>query len=177
LSEEELRKLAEAKAYLERRIGELEAEVTSLKSLVEIVDVLLAEKSFKKVKLPRAPEPEAPTQSIPIKTEDGVHLADLDVFKDHIVVRIDEGLKLDPGSPPLKAFLIGKVLEPLQAKDLEAVKAGEIPPEKAISYELDQEEGRVRGLVIRNYGTEKRLLELKNAIRWTLRRAYERSKA
>jgi hypothetical protein len=31
--------------------------------------------------------------------------------------------------------------------------------------------------VIRNYGTEKRLLELKNAIRWTLRRAYERSKA
>ncbi|MEM2882497.1 MAG: hypothetical protein QXL35_04570, partial [Candidatus Bathyarchaeia archaeon] len=80
------------------------------------------------------------------------------------------------GAPPLGAVLIGKVLDPLQAKDLEAVKAGEIPPDKAISYELDQEDGRVRGLIIRNYGTEKRLLELKNAIRWTRRRAYERSK-
>ncbi|MEM2988681.1 MAG: hypothetical protein QXU06_02055 [Candidatus Bathyarchaeia archaeon] len=176
MSEEDLKRLAEAKAFLERRIGELEAEVANLRSLVEVVDVLLAERSFKKVKLPKAPEAEAPVQSIPIKTEDGVHLADLDVFKDHMAVRIDEGLKLDAGSPPLRAFLIGKVLDPLQAKDLEAVKAGEIPPDKAISYELDQEDGRVRGLIIRNYGTEKRLLELKNAIRWTLRRAYERSK-
>ncbi len=175
MSEEDLKRLADAKAFLERRIGELEAEAANLRSLVEVVDVLLAEKSFKRVKLPKA-ELEAPTQSIPIKTEDGVHLADLDVFKDHMVVRIDEGLKLDAGSPPLRAFLIGKVLEPLQAKDLEAVKAGEIPPDMAISYELDQEDGRVKGLIIRNYGTEKRLLELKNAIRWTLRRAYERSK-
>lgn len=176
MSEEDLKKLADAKAFLEKRIGELEAEVASLKSLVEVVDVLLAERSFKKVKLPKAPEAEAPLQSIPIKTEDGVHLADLDVFRDHMVVRIDEGLRLDVGSPPLRAFLIGKVLDPLQAKDMEAVKAGEIPPDKAISYELDQEDGRVRGLTIRNYGNERRLLELKNAIRWTLRRAYERSK-
>jgi hypothetical protein len=176
LSEEDLKRLAGAKAFLQRRIGDLEAEVANLKSLAEAIDVLLAEKSFKRVELSKAQEPKGPAQSIPIRTEDGIHLADLEVFEDRVVVKVDEGLKLDSGSPPLRSFLIGKVLEPLQAKDSEAVRRGEIPPEGAMSYELDQEGGYVRGLTIRNYGTEKRLLELKNAIRWTLRRAYDRSK-
>ncbi|MEM0089832.1 MAG: hypothetical protein QXF84_00615, partial [Nitrososphaerota archaeon] len=47
--EEKLKKLAMAKSYLERRIGELSDEIESLRLLVSIVDEQLTTKSFKTV--------------------------------------------------------------------------------------------------------------------------------
>jgi hypothetical protein len=46
-----------------------------------------------------------------------------------------------------------------------------------LSYDVEQEDGRLKAIVIRNYGDDRRLLELKNAIRWTLRRMYEKTPA
>ena len=65
----------------------------------------------------------------------------------------------------------------MQAKDKEAAVAGTIQPDAILTYSVEQEGGKLKSIHIQNYGDERRLLELKNAIRWTFRRMYEKAAA
>ena len=177
------KKLAEMKSFLERRIKQQEEEVSSLRSFLEVVDSLLAERSFRPVEItPKTTVADAapasshgPSDSVPIMTTDGVRIASIAADREGIHIMPESNVKLDPDSPPLRAFLVGKVLEPMQAKDREAASAGAIPPESILTYNLEQEGDRLKAIHIQNYGDDRRLLELKNAIRWTLRRMYEKT--
>jgi len=176
------KKLAEMKSFLERRIKLQEEEVNSLRSFLEVVDSLLAERSFRQVEI--GPEtqalaktiakPSAPSNSIPIMTTSGVAIASIIIDGDGMHVVPDHSVRLDSNSPPLRAFLLGKVLDPMQTKDREAASSGAIPPESILSYDLAQEDGYLKAIHIKNCGDDRRVLELKNAIRWTLRRMYEK---
>lgn len=187
--EESIRKLAEAKAYLEKRMADIQEEASKIKSILEVVDTSLAEKSFKKVELPPS-KPQEPRsapigpsqedilrQAVPLKTPEGIHLADMSQTDDELIITPAPGMKFDVASPPFRAFLIGRVLEPMRSRDNASVKVGELSPEKVLSYTVEQDENLVRALAVKNYGDERRLQELKNAIRWTLRRMYERTLA
>jgi hypothetical protein len=110
-------------------------------------------------------------------TTDGFRIASIAFDQQGLHVVPESNVKLDSDSPPLRAFLVGKVLEPMQAKDREAVAAGAIPPESILAYNLEQEDDHLKAVHIQNYGDDRRLLELKNAIRWTLRRMYEKTSA
>jgi hypothetical protein len=179
------KKLAEMKSFLERRIKQQEEEVNSLRSFLEVVDSLLAERSFRQVEI--APKTESPppakvpartvSDSVPIMTTDGVRIASIAFDQQGLHVVPESNVKLDSDSPPLRAFLVGKVLEPMQAKDREAAAAGAIPPESILTYNLEQEDDHLKAVHIQNYRDDRRLLELKNAIRWTLRRMYEKTSA
>jgi len=178
--QEIVKKLAKLKSFLEKRINELNEEASNLKALAEIVDEYLTERSFKKVEVPKIEEEQTPVQVASqkvtsIKTVDGVHLGDLIVEEKNLMLNLDPYIKFDANSPPLKAFLIAKVLEPMSKKDEEAVKSGKINENEAFSYAIEDEGGFVKRILIKNFGDEKRLTELTNAIRWTLRRMYERS--
>jgi hypothetical protein len=187
--DESIRKLAEAKAYLEKRMADIQEEASKIKSILEVVDTSLAEKSFKKVELPPS-KPQEPRsapigpsqedilrQAVPLKTPEGMHLADMSQTDDELIITPAPGMKFDVASPPFRAFLIGRVLEPMRSRDNASVKVGELSPEKVLSYTVEQDENLVRALAVKNYGDERRLQELKNAIRWTLRRMYERTLA
>jgi|YelNatPaOPRAMG01_1025707.scaffolds.fasta_scaffold55820_2 hypothetical protein len=175
-----VKKLAKLKSFLEKKINELNEESSNLKALAEIIDEYLTEKSFKKVEVPKVEEiqplPQAAPQKVTsIKTVDGVHLGDLIVEEKSLTLNLDPYIKFDVNSPPLKAFLIAKVLEPISKKDDEAVKSGKLNEKEAFSYVIEDENGFVKRILIKNFGDEKRLTELTNAVRWTLRRMYERS--
>jgi hypothetical protein len=171
------------KSFLERKIRQQEEELTSLRSFLEVVDSVLAEKSFRKVEIipsgetaVRSTIPQrAVSDNVPIITADGARIASVVVDNGGLHVIPEPGVKLDSDSPPLRSFLLAKVLDPMQAKDKEAASSGAISPESILGYELEQEEGLLKAIHIRNYGDDRRLLELKNAIRWTLRRMYERT--
>ena len=177
------KKLAEMKTFLERRLKQQEEEVTYLRSFIEVVDSLLAERSFRPVEISETAEtvskPKADTRpaadSIPIMTVEGVRIGSIQVEQDALHITSAPDVNLDPNSPPLRSFLLAKVLEPMQTKDREAASAGALPPEKILSYNLEQEDDRLKAVHIQNYGDDRRLLELKNAIRWTLRRMYEKT--
>jgi len=176
-NDEVIKVLAEIKSYFEKRLNELEQETSMLKSFLKVVDDLLAEKSFKKVEIPKAvvEMPKAqPIQAIPITSSDGVHLADFQITENEIIVLPDSRIKFDINTPPLRTFLVKKVLEQMQAKDKEMASKGEITPDKIISFRIETEENYLKSLIIKNYRDEKRLNELKNAIRWTLKRMYEK---
>src|SRR5437899_4283714 len=52
-NEASLKRLADLKAYLQKRVGEHEEEVKTLRSFMEVVDSLLAERSYKRMELPK----------------------------------------------------------------------------------------------------------------------------
>ncbi len=171
------------KTFLERRIKQQEDEVNYLRSFVEVVDSLLAERSFRPVEIsvPAETEPKPQTVSttssgsIPVMTVDGFRIGSIQTEQGALHVTPAPEVNLDSNSPPLRSFLLAKVLEPMQAKDKEAATAGTIPPERILTYNVEQEDDRLKAIHIQNYGDDRRLLELKNAIRWTLRRMYEKT--
>jgi len=185
--EESVRKLAEAKAYLEKRMTELQEEASKIELILEAVDTALAEKSFKKVELPPSviqeptslqpahPPETTLRQTMPLRTPEGIHLADMSQTESELTITPTPGMRFDVTSPPFRAFLVGRVLEPMRNRDTASAKSGELTPDKILSYSIEQDGNLIKTLTVRNYGDERRIQELKNAIRWTLRRMYERS--
>jgi len=187
--EDSVRRLAEVKAYLEKRMLEIQDEASKLKSLLEVVDASLAEKSFRKMEVPKpmppSPAPSSPTvpqvegfrQVVPLKTPDGVHLADASETETELTVTPAPGMKFDVTAPPFRAFLVGRVLEPMRNRDDATARAGQMNPDNVLSYAIEQDGNLMKKLAVKNYGDDRRLQELRNAIRWTLRRIYERTQA
>jgi len=189
LSKEEdsdLKRLAEMKAYLEKKISESERETERLRSFLQAVDSILAEKSFRRVRIPVETEatsaPEAPeskerlaSEVWPITTPEGVHLADLQITDSELALIPDSKIRYEVASPPLRAFFIARVLDPMHTKDEESLKAGQLVADKVLTYEISDDGGALKSLRVRNYGDQRRLTELRNAIRWTVRRMYEKT--
>lgn len=180
----DLKRLAEMKAYLEKKIVDSEREAERLRSFLEVVDSLLTEKSFRHVKI--SPEATAvpeeveearkqPSEVWPITSPEGAHLADLEITESEITLVPDPGIKYEVASPPLRAFLVARVLDPMHAKDQEAARAGQLSANNVLVYEVEDDGGVLKALRVRNYGGQGRLSELRNAMRWTIRRMYEKT--
>jgi hypothetical protein len=177
--EKTTKRLAELKSYLEKKVAEHQNEIHDLQSFLETVDNILAEKSYRRVQLPKAIT-EAPTQvdSNPpqtIRTISGVLLADIFVDGQDLRIVPSKDIKFDANAPPLRSFLVGKVLEPLHVKDEESTRKQQLSPDQVLSYEIDREATVLKQIHVKNYGDERRLNELKNALRWTFRRMYEKT--
>ena len=181
LQERSTKKLAELKAYLEKKAVEHEEEIRTLRSFLGIVDTLLAERSYRRMEVSKAMMEETPvvhvTEPPPqsIRTMAGVHLADVYVEGPDLKIVPVENIRFDVNAAPLRSFLVGKVLEPMKVKDLEAVQKQELSPDRVLSYEIDQDSSILKKLQIRNFGDERRLNEIRNGVRWTLRKIYEKT--
>jgi len=179
IQEKTTKRLAELKSYLEKKVAEHQAEIHNLQSFLETVDNILAEKSYRRVQLPKSvPETSATSGSNPpqtIRTISGVLLADIFVEGQDIRIVPSKDIKFDANAPPLRSFLVGKVLEPLHVKDEESTRKQELSPAQVLSYEIDKEATLLKQIHVKNYGDERRLNELKNALRWTFRRMYEKT--
>lgn len=84
--------------------------------------------------------------------------------------------KFDVGTPPFKAFLVDKVLMRMHEVDQEAVRKGELMPDEALSFDIKTDGNILREILVRNI-TPQRERELRSAIRWTLEKMYEKTRA
>ena len=180
LQEQTTRKLAELKAYLQKKLVEHEDEIKTIRSFLDTVDGLLAEKSYRKVEIPRSViEAVAAGPSVPlgqvITTMSGVALAEVYVEGQGLRVVPSPALRLDANAAPLRAFLLGKVLEPMRVADEEAARKHGLSADKVLSYKVDQEGTLFKQLHVINYGDARRLNEIRNAVRWALRKMYEKT--
>ncbi len=177
--EKTTKRLAELKSYLEKKVAEHQNEIHDLQMFLETVDNILAEKSYRRVQLPKSiPEVPAAINLNPpqtIRTISGVLLADIFVEGQDIRIVPSKDIKFDANAPPLRSFLVGKVLEPLHVKDEESTRKQELSPDHVLSYDIDREANSLKQIHVKNYGDERRLNELKNALRWTFRRMYEKT--
>ncbi len=197
--EDKIRKTAELRSMLQKRVNELQTELDQLKALLEFVNSTLLEKGFKKPEIkPVAPPPTvteeaippspAPAkmpevapplpesaQAIPIKTVTGELLADLYTDDESMRVILAKDKQFTADTPPFTAFLVQRVLAKMHEKDRESASAGEMPPDQILSYEITQEADVIREINIKNVGSD-RARELKSSIRWTLEKMYEKMK-
>jgi len=199
--EDKMRKIAELRTMLEKRVNQLQIEVEQLRALLDFVNSALIEKGFKKPEITKPatpapiteemapPSPPSPAlteetappvleyaQAIPIKTVTGELLANMYLNEDSLRVVIAQNREFTVDTPPFMAFLVERVLAKMQEKDRESASAGEIPPDKILSYEIIKDGDVIRELNIRNTGAE-RARELKSTIRWTLEKMYEKMKS
>jgi len=180
---EKMRKLAEFKSLLEKKIAEAEAELGNLKLLLEFVNKTLLEKGFKRAEIAKPKPTETPVvppvmeyeTAVPLKTVTGDLLANLYVSPGSMRITIAEDKTFNIKVPPFQQFLIERVLNKMQEKDRETVSKGELAPENIFSYELILDGDIIREIVIRNV-TSERQRELKSSIHWTLEKMYEKIK-
>lgn len=185
MEDENLRKIAGLREILEERIKSLEAEIEGLKIILEFVNNLLLEKSFRRVEeitaqkiteaAPTPPPAKEPTKIIPLKTSSGELLANIYVEDKNLRVIPEADKKFDYKTPPFESFLIEKVLTKMREVDQEAVKRGELMPDEALSFNVKLEGDIIREIFIRNVSPQ-RERELRSAIRWTLEKMYEKTK-
>ncbi|MBS7641255.1 MAG: hypothetical protein QXJ19_06590 [Candidatus Bathyarchaeia archaeon] len=187
MEEVKLKKIAELREILEERIRNLEAEIEGLRIILEFVNNILLEKSFRRadeIVLTGVPEAapiaqppvlKEPSRTIPLKSSTGELLANIYVEDRNLRIVPEPGKKFDVNTPPFEAFLIEKVLNKMREIDQEAVRRGELKPEEAISYEIKRDGNIIKEIFIQNV-TPQRERELRSAIRWTLEKMYEKTR-
>jgi len=166
--------------------------------VLSFLDEALAERSFRRVEAAPpaapvpAPEPEPspvaqapPTaaapieyrQVIPLKSSDGFLLGTMYVSDEDARITPSSDLKLNVSIPPFQPFFLNRVLEPMVRRDQEAMAAADVQPGRRFSYEVVEDGGLLREIVIRNYGDERRLREVRSSARWTLEKMYEKTRS
>ena len=190
---EKIKKMAEFRAWLEKRIEEVETELGGLRVLLEFTDTSLLKEGFKRAEMvkPTPTPPEAmpatppetalplPTmeygETIPLKTVTGDLLADMHIAEDSMRIVLPKDKNFDVKTPPFTSFLVERVLAKMQEKDHEAAGTGDIAPDNILSYNIIRDGDTIREVTIKNVRPE-RLQELKSTIRWTLEKMYEKMK-
>jgi hypothetical protein len=184
LDEDVVEKLMELRTYLENRLKEIEEESERLRVLAKLVEEVLVSRSFRVAETlqPTPPsEGEAPSpaadleESVPLTTAYGVSLAALVVTPPTVRIIPVEELEFRLQTPPFQSFFVARILETMRAKDEDAARKGEVLPEDALSYDIVTEGDVIKEVVVKNYGGETRLREIKSACRWTLEKMYERT--
>jgi hypothetical protein len=188
---EKLKALVAFKKRLEKRIDELDSEITELNAMLETVNSILLEKGFKRGDMKEVAPPtqtavaeeEPPLQPttetegvIPLKTMNDEPLAIIYVNKDSLHVLPDDSKSFSVNTPPFNPFLVERVLAKMREKDDELVKMGQLTPERMFTYDIVCEGDLIREIVIKNADAE-RLRELKSSIRWTLEKMYEKMRS
>jgi hypothetical protein len=177
-----IKKLAEFKTLLEKKITDAEADLGNLKILLEFVNKILLEKGFKRAEIAKPGPAKAsvlpPVMEyktvIPLKAVTGELLANLYMSHESMRVTIAEDKKFNVKTPPFQQFLIERVLGKMQEKDNEAASKGEMAFNKVFSYELILDGDAIRDILIKNV-TADRMRELRSSVHWTLEKMYEKA--
>jgi hypothetical protein len=187
--EDLVKSLADLKKYLEDRLSALTAEVENLKLLIKLVDEALARTSFKPASalevarevVQQAPPP--PPQPRGLETETLILassrmgnklLGKMYIGEGYLRIVPAQDLELNMNIPPFRQFLVEKVLEEMKRKDREAAERGEIREGEVIDYEVKAKGDILAEIFVKNITDDRRIRELKNAVRWTFERMLEK---
>lgn len=169
--EEKIKSLAEIKKYLEQKIIELNKEIDMIKMILSIVNEQLVAKSFKQIEIPKAQAPKEAEELREIRSRKGDLLGTIQIASNIIRITPSPEIELSQETRPFKSFFIKKVLDGMVKKDKKSIDSGQLQPGMEISYDILQDGKYIKEIIIKNYGSENRLKEIINAIRWTLETA------
>ena len=178
--EEEIKKIADLRELLEERIKSLEAELEGLRALLDFVNNLLIERSFKRAgeiakPVETAPPPTAEKilRTVPLKTVSGELLANMHVEEGQISIVPASDKQFNVNTPPFTAFLVERIFKKMRIKDQDLVRQGRLMPNEVFYYEIKKEGDILREIRIRNVDPQ-REREIRSATRWTLEKMYDK---
>jgi hypothetical protein len=187
-SDEQLKKAADLKLWIESRIQELQDEIDKLKDAQAVVDTVLRTSSFRPASQvisappPRAKEPPRQVDEggpIPEMRElrrdkGGETIAIAHITPDKVSIEPVGEVSLSTDTPPFKSFLMGKILNGMKTKDEELAGKGQVNRNKEIRFSVAEKNGRITSLTIENYRESERLTEILNTVGWTFSRMLEK---
>lgn len=193
-----MKRLVEFKKKLEIRIEELNSDLKDSQAMLETVNSLLVEKGFKRLEISKESiqeETSLPERQLgearsvascppsvrdsnvtPLQTATGELLANLYVEGDSLRVVLAEDKNFHINTPPFTQFFMERILQKMQERDSELVRAGELSQEDILCYNVSREGDVIREISVKNIGSD-RLKELKSSVRWTLEKMYEKMKS
>jgi hypothetical protein len=200
--EEEVKRAAELKEYLETRISELELELAHLKDMMAVIDATLRRSSFvpaavlrssseiasssmneqKSSKAPRMAEAIASAAVAGSndqmrelrRSKDGKILATAHVEPEKIVIVPEQGSKFSQVTPPFQSFFLNRILKGYQTKDEEQSKSGSLPEDQVLTFNVQEYEGNISSITITNYRDRVRLNEILSTATWAFTRMLEK---
>ncbi len=184
-SEEQLRRNADLKLWIETRIAELQEEIDRLKEALTVVDSVLRASTFRPAsELPPSLPPARPAEMEVAEPIPEIRELKRDKSGETIAVAqvTDRRLKIEPvaeitlrvDTPPFKSFLLGKILAGMKSNDEEAVAKGRLKKGDELKYSLTEKNGKIAALVVENYREKERLTEILNTVSWTFSRMLEK---
>jgi hypothetical protein len=186
-SDEQLKKAADLKLWIESRIGELQEEIEKLREAQTLVDAVLRSSSFRPASEVVSPPPRA--SGAPRSVDEGGQIPEMrelrrdrggetiaiaQVTRDRVVIEPVAEVVLNSDTPPFKSFLVGKILTGMKSKDDELAAKGRIPKGKEMHFNVAEKAGRISNISIENYRENERLTEILNTVGWTFSRMLEK---
>ena len=186
-TEDQLRRNAELKLWMETRIAELQEEMDRLKEALSVIDSVLRASSFKPAaelasSAPRTPvavPEEATEEAIPEMRElrrdkGGETIALAQVTRQKLKIEPVAEVSLKADTPPFKSFLLGKILAAMKVADEEAVSKGRLKKGDELKFTLTEKGGKISALLIENYREKERMNEILSTVSWTFSRMLEK---
>jgi hypothetical protein len=198
-NEDEVKKAAEMREWLEEKIAEAETELSRLRDMQSMVDSILRKTSFVPATELRANTPiQSKAQSsektgIQVKSEmqaplvktgeeprllrrssDGKLIATAFVTPEKIVIVPSSDVKVSQTIPPFQNFFVNRIVKGYESKDQELVTAGKMDSQQTLKFAVEESEGSISKVTIENYREKVRLNEILSTINWALTRMLEK---
>ncbi len=181
-SDEQLRRNAELKLWIETRIGELQEEIDRLREALAVIDTVLRASSFKPaVELGPTPRPPVEEEPEPIpeikelrRDKGGETIAVAQLTRRQLKIEPVPEVVLKADTPPFTSFLLGKILTGMKVADEESVAKGRLKKGDELKFSLAEKGGKISALVVENYREKERVTEILNTVAWTFSRMLEK---
>lgn len=184
LNEDEIKRAAELREWLETRMNELANEMSKLRDMQQMVDSLLRRGSFVPAAAFKPSQLKPATQEKKEirgeesrqlrRTKDGLLIATAFVTLDKLVVVPSSDVKVSQNTPPFQTFFINRILKGYEAKDKELASTGKLGKIGVLSYKIEEKDGLIDKVTIENYNDKTRLNEILSTLSWALTRMLEK---
>jgi hypothetical protein len=198
-NEDEVKRAAEMREWLEEKIGDLELEISHLRDMQSMVDSILRKNSFvpatelrsapvrnadsvrpqegqadsaMKMQTP-VPKPSEESKQLR-RAKDGLLIATAFVTNSKIVVVPSSDVKLSQTIPPFQTFFVNRILKGYETKDQELVSSGKLSSADAMKFVIEEADGNIGKVTIENYREKVRLNEILSTINWAFTRMLEK---
>jgi len=176
-SEEQVRDILELKDRITQQIEKHKEEIESLEKNLTVLNVILKQSSFTKASLLEASATSKKSESpIPItKTSDGSVIANAYVTPEQVSIILEEGVGLQPETPPFKSFFVERIIGDMKKKDYAEAENGKIQRESVIDCIINKNGSKIREIIIKNYRQKERINEIINTAAWSLSKMIDNS--
>jgi hypothetical protein len=168
-SEAQIRDILELKDSLNQQIEKHKEEIENLEKNLSILNTILKQSSFTKASLLDTKTPSIKSQSsIPImKTSDGSVIANAFVTPEQVSIILEDGVKLEPETPPFKSFFVDRIIGEMKKKDMAEADSGRIQNDSVIDCIINKNGSQIREIIIKNYRQKERINEIINTASWS----------
>lgn len=184
-TDEEIKRAASNKEWIEERIAELEGQIEKLRETLLVVDSVLKRTSFRRAaEIPPATEETSPPPKKEIgqvsdvrqirRGKGGPLVANAYVSSESVSIVPTTDARLGANTPPFKTFFVNRILEGMKQKDKEIAEQGQISADSMVEYSVDEKDGMIEKIVIKNYRDKQRLDEIINTATWAFSRMLEK---